>query len=67
MDINLATPRYGSEVISGSNCKYILNDNKIVNNFCYQTIDGRSGITVRLGAIYLINNIMFRLYDADSR
>lgn len=66
-DVNVATNKYGSEVRSGTNTSHLLNGNRDLSKYAYHIINDKTGITIKLGSLYLINSILFKLYDGDSR
>lgn len=68
LDVNLATVKYNSEVITGSQRQNLLTGNRNVDKYCYHNIiSEKTGITIKLGSVYLINNILMQLYDKDNR
>lgn len=65
-DTNLATVTNNSRVI-GNTTHNLLNGNRDIAKFTGHIIGNKSGITVKLGSLYSINNIKLKLYDGDLR
>lgn len=68
LNVNVATDKYNSEVISGTQTGNLLTGNRNVDKYCYYNmISDRNGIIIKFGSAYLINNIAMQLYDKDPR
>lgn len=67
VDVNVAISKYGSEVATGTNTSHLLTGNRDLSKYSYHIINDNTGITVKLGNLYLIDNILIKLYDGDLR
>ncbi|RZC37379.1 BACK, BTB, and/or F5 F8 type C domain containing protein, partial [Asbolus verrucosus] len=60
-------PAHEAEVIAGTNTEFLLNGNKDVGKFASHVVGDEGGITVKLGALAIINHICMKFVDTDQR
>lgn len=65
---NLASPKYGAQVISGQNTSWLLSDSDNTNvseQIAFHWLGDKNGITIKLGKPVQANHIQIRLLNGE--